>query len=100
MAVDRRAAVAIEPSNGTSHRVGAPGFASAERRFTVNAGRFDWQDDLPPWLLLESCWRAAGFEPPGPVAIRLDTRAFLDPVSGNKIGLGSSAALAWCRYSL
>ena len=94
LAVDRRAQVAIRQRDRGPHRVDTPGLAPAERRFTVRSGAFDWQDDLPPWELLECCWRAAGVEVPGPLAMRLDTRAFRDPCSGRKIGVGSSAALA------
>ena len=94
MAVDRRAEVAIRRLDSGLHRVTAPGLAAAERRFTVRSGAFDWQDGLAAWTLLESCWRAAGFVAPGPLAIRLDTLAFRDPLSGSKIGVGSSAALS------
>ena len=93
IAVDRRAQVAIRPQDHGPHRVDTPGLAAAERRFTVHSGTFGWQDNLPPWELLECCWRAARFDAPGPLAIRLDTRAFRDPCSGRKIGVGSSAAL-------
>lgn len=94
LAVDRRAQVAIRQQARGPHRVDTPGLAAAERCFTVRSGEFDWQDDLPPWKLLECCWRAACIDAPGPLAIRLDTRAFRDPGSGLKIGVGSSAALA------
>ena len=94
LAVDRRAQVAIRQQDRSPHRVDTPGLAAAERCFTVRSGAFDWQDDLPPWELLECCWRAAGVDVPEPLAIRLDTRAFRDPRSGRKIGVGSSAALA------
>lgn len=94
LAVDRRAQVAIRQQDRGPHRVDTPGLAAAERCFTVRSGAFDWQDDLPPWELLECCWRAAGVDVPEPLAIRLDTRAFRDPCSGRKIGVGSSAALA------
>ena len=94
LAVDRRAQVAIRQQDHGPHRVDTPGLAAAERRFTVHSGTFGWQDDLPPWELLECCWRAARVDTPGSLAICLDTRAFRDPRSGRKIGVGSSAALA------
>jgi phosphomevalonate kinase len=65
--------------------------------FLVNAnGEFEWQSndaDRPDFSLLEQVWGALNPVPPKSVDIVLDTRAFADPHSGRKLGLGGSAAL-------
>lgn len=95
VAVDRRARVLIEPHDGDHCVVRAPGFSAESARFSVDTGGLNWLDRSSDYGLFDAVWAAS--QPPvasGAVGISLDTAAFRDPVSGSKIGLGSSAALA------
>ncbi len=94
MAVDRRAKVAITEVPGDHHVVAAPGHVDESRRFLVRDGVFGWLDSSDEFELLEHVWRAAGIERTGGFELRLDTSEFLDPVTGSKTGIGSSAALS------
>jgi phosphomevalonate kinase len=71
MAVDRRAVVTLHASTDGECHVVTPGYEGDDRMRIVDAVR----DDARPACTIE-----------------LDTRAFMD--DGNKIGIGSSAALA------
>ncbi len=95
VAVDRRARVTIETHDGDHCVVRAPGFSSEPGRFRADLGGLHWLAGGDDYGLFEAVWAAS--HPAivdGVVAITLDTGAFRDPASGNKIGLGSSAALA------
>jgi phosphomevalonate kinase len=98
MALDRRAAVTIAPRDAAHHEVVAPGYIDTPLQFDVTAsGEFDWIDSLPSpgaFALLEAVWRRAGVSERAPLSMTLDTRPFVDPGSGQKLGIGSSAALA------
>ena len=95
VAVDRRAAVTIEPHDGEQHLVRAPGFTSATGRFSADSGRVAWMDGGRDFKLFEAVWNTSRpVLPPLALAISLDTAEFHDPDSGIKTGLGSSAALA------
>ena len=98
MAVNRRARVLIEPAAGRRHSLAAPGYVDGRLGFRAGrGGGIEWLDPLPfdgAFRLFECIWRRAGLEPDGPLSITLDTRAFFDAPGGQKLGLGSSAALA------
>jgi phosphomevalonate kinase len=94
VAVDRRAVVSIEGHDGDHHIVTAPGFSSVTARFTADNRGLTWLAGSQDFRLFETVWnesRPSSTE--GSLAISLDTREFRDSGSGNKIGLGSSAAL-------
>lgn len=95
VAVDRRARVTIETQDDDHCRVRAPGFSTEPGHFSADSGGLNWLSGGGDYGLFEAVWAAS--QPAianGAVAITLDTGAFRDPASGNKIGLGSSAALA------
>ena len=98
MAVNRRARVLLEPGAGPRHSLAAPGYVDGRLDFrAVRGGGIEWLDPLPfdgAFRLFECIWRRAGVEPDGALSIALDTRAFFDVPGGQKLGLGSSAALA------
>ncbi len=98
MAVNRRARVLLEPGAGPRHSLAAPGYVNGRLGFrAVRGGGIEWLDPLPfdgAFRLFECIWRRAGVEPGGALSITLDTRAFFDAPGGQKLGLGSSAALA------
>ncbi len=94
MAVDRRARVSVTDSAGPGHTVIAPGHTDREGRFTMEDGRFSWLRNGDPFPLLAALMRATGRDLPGCTAITLDTRSFYAADSGEKLGIGGSAALA------
>jgi phosphomevalonate kinase len=93
MAVDRRARVEIVPTQSDFSEVRAPGYTSARGRFRSDAGVIEWLEGGAEFGLVEFVWQEIGAQIPGNWSIELDTTAFSDPVSGEKLGLGSSAAL-------
>jgi len=97
MAVNRRANVVIKDSSSDQHVVRCPGFAEGEFKFSVGKNReFEWlasETPLPDFSLLEEVWTAANTDISGSVEIVLDTTPFVEASSGNKVGLGGSAAL-------
>lgn len=97
VAINRRASVSIQENGLAQHAVTSPGFADDRFLFSVDAsGGFDWQTsdaERPDFSLLEQVWAALKSVPPAPVDMVLDTRAFTDPSSERKFGLGGSAAL-------
>jgi len=93
MAVNRRATVRVSDFDGDWHRVSAPGYSSLEGRFVSNDATVDWLQGEDEYRIVDAVWRTLGRTEHGSLSIELDTRAFLDSVSGSKIGIGSSAAL-------
>jgi phosphomevalonate kinase len=94
VAVDRRAVVSIEGHDGDHHVVTAPGFSGVTARFTADSRGLTWLAGSQDFKLFETVWNASRpSSTGGSLAISLDTGEFRDSGSGNKIGLGSSAAL-------
>ena len=85
-----RASVRI--STGDSFSVTALGFFDGDLAFSVRDGKLDWGADTSPLPLFDCVWEALRPAVTEPVSIVLDTSAFA--VDGEKLGLGSSAALA------
>ncbi len=94
MAVNRRATVRIEPHDEDYHVVQAPGFSSATGRFRLEPSGVNWLDGGDDYTLFEAILMAGGIRLPQHYRFTLDTQAFLDTDSGDKLGLGSSAALS------
>ena len=92
MAVDRRAVARVSISDADWHRVTAPGFTAVEGRFVGSATGIDWLAGAEQFGLVDAVMQI--HEPAGSLVIELDTSEFVDAASGEKIGLGSSAALA------
>ena len=93
-AVDRRARVAITPSSGDNHRVVAPGYSDIEGSFTLQSSVMHWQQGGDEYRLVEAVWCAMQPEVDASLSLLLDTRDFRETPSGEKTGIGSSAALA------
>ncbi len=93
MALDRRARVTIATSGDDHHRVSAPGLCDQGRRFHCKDGVFEWLDAGFDFGLLEAAWLATNMGCDAGLSLILDTRDFVDPESGQKTGIGSSAAL-------
>jgi len=93
MAIDRRAHVTIAARDDAHHVVSRVGTSNKPCRFKSSDGVIEWIDAGDDFALLEAVWETVGFEPTSNVSLRLDTREFSDVASGNKTGIGSSAAL-------
>jgi phosphomevalonate kinase len=94
MAVDRRARVTIARHDEPFHRVIAPGFSEEEGRFVTESGQIKWLSGGKSYKLLEQIWNEIDACPDAQLSLTLNTREFLDSESGDKFGIGSSAALA------
>ncbi len=97
MAVDRRAIVNMRPVAGPTHTVTAPGYLDGEWRFEWADGNLRWLDELPAagsMHLLECVFAECAWDPANTVEITIDSRALHDPASAQKLGFGSSAAVA------
>lgn len=85
-----RAMVAIAESDALL--VTAKGFLDESRSFELSEGQPDWDGGASPLPLFDAVWKSLAPTIADPVSITLDTTAFVD--NGDKLGLGSSAALA------
>lgn len=94
MAVNRRARVAIVAGTRGQHSILAPGYSSTEGLFRVVDEQIEWSTGAAEYALVECVWHELQPRTEGDVTLMLDTREFLDEVSGEKTGIGSSAALA------
>jgi phosphomevalonate kinase len=95
VAINCRALARIVRTEQEFHSVSTPGHAAGQRRFTANdAGEIDWLDELPNQglRLIEEAWRVCVPAAGERLAVTLDTRDFFAPESGQKLGLGGSAA--------
>jgi phosphomevalonate kinase len=92
MAVDRRARVTIVETGNDHHSVEAPGYWDTKGRFTSEAGELCWKQGRDDYAIVEAAWSTLQLEPDAAIHIKLDTRRFRAP-GGDKLGLGSSAAL-------
>ncbi len=94
MAVDRRARVRITAGENGRHTIVAPGFTKIEGRCVTHDGRIEWLQGRDEFRLVDAVLCTLDALPREPLRIELDTEAFRGRGSAQKIGLGSSAALA------
>ena len=95
LAVNRRAVVTARQADADHHTVTTPGFAGGEWRFTVDAsGRVHGLDERPVdgIPIVDAVFETVSGAGNVSLEIRIDTRPFVDATSGDKLGLGSSAA--------
>lgn len=93
MAINRRAHVSIRQGKSDHHTVTAPGYSERIGRFRIEGSGFRWLENGDEYGLFEAVVGAASIELTQNLGFELDTRAFEDS-HGNKLGFGSSAALA------
>jgi len=94
-AVNRRARVRIVPTNESTHYVTTPGHIDGSWSFGISdSAEIEWTDSQPSndLRLIEEAWRIVSVGKLSPCSIIVDTREFSDPATGQKLGLGSSAA--------
>jgi len=94
MAVNRRARAAVVASTRDQHSVVAPGYSSTEGLFRADNEQIEWLAGGGEYGLVDCVWRELQPVTDGYVTLMLDTREFVDEASGDKTGIGSSAALA------
>jgi phosphomevalonate kinase len=93
MALDRRARVTVTPCEGEWIRVSAPGYTAVEGLLRVVGETLEWSQGASEFALVDAVLRTTGAIPERVVSIELDSNAFRDGASNEKIGIGSSAAL-------
>ncbi len=93
IAVDRRASAQVRTASGASCSVTAPGYRQEPAYFAVRQGEIRWAAKAEPVPVVENAWHLAAIDLGSAVDIVLDTEAFTDPATGQKLGLGSSAAV-------
>jgi len=97
-AIDRRVRVTVAASAADCHSVSTPGYLDGCRRFRLNNnGDLAWLEPAPErgaFSLVEEIWKCFDTAPWPNLSLSIDTQAFYDELSGLKIGLGSSAAVA------
>ena len=93
MAVNRRARVVLADIDSDCSEVRAPGFTDAVGRFESIDGGIRWQDGQASFGVVDAVWRVADLAGTGARAINLDTTEFIDSVTQQKVGIGSSAAI-------
>ncbi len=108
MAVDRRATVSMRPGTASTHTLSTPGYVDGAWRFESAGGEIRWLDELPEprsMHLMECVFAECAWSPTEATDVTIDSRALHDPESGEKLGFGSSAAVAVglaaaCRLSV
>tara|TARA_R110002096_G_scaffold154_21_gene909 strand:+ start:29480 stop:30460 length:981 start_codon:yes stop_codon:yes gene_type:complete len=93
MAINRRARVSLKPAHESAGSVTAPGFNDAVGRFRIADGELHWLADSASFAVVDAAWQACSVRPAGAFDLVLDSSAFVDSTSGNKLGIGSSAAI-------
>jgi len=93
MAIDRRAHVTVAASDSEHHVVSRVAKNSKPCRFKSSDGVIEWIDAGEDFALLEAVWETVGLAPTSNLSLQLDTSEFSDIATGNKTGIGSSAAL-------
>lgn len=97
VALNRRVFVTISENSRNVHCVTAPGLAHGEHCFDADvAGSLRWKDpaDADVFKLFELVWRKFSLASQPGMSIRIDSNVFMHPESKQKLGLGSSAAVA------
>jgi mevalonate kinase len=93
MAVNRRARVDLGIIDAEFSEVMAPGFTAAIGRFKSNGNDIQWLDGQISFAVVDAVWGAVDFGSDSARAINLDSTEFIDSATGQKIGIGSSAAI-------
>lgn len=97
VALNRRATVSISENSRSFHCVTAPGLVAGEHCFEANgSGALRWVNpaDAGVFTLFELVWRKFALASQPAMSICIDTDVFLHVGSKQKLGLGSSAAVA------
>ena len=93
MAVNRRAHVELGLIDADFSAVTAPGFTDAIGRFKSNGNDIQWQDGQASFAVLDAVWSVVDSGSTRARSINLDSTDFIDSATGQKMGIGSSAAI-------
>ena len=93
MAVNRRARAVVDTTDSEFSSVESPNYTATIGRFQASDGVLRWQEGQQEFGVVDSVWRIAGHADKPSLAIKLDSSEFIDHDSGEKIGIGSSAAI-------
>lgn len=97
MAVNRRVVVTAKDTGGDEHVLRAPGLQTGRWRFRSVSGAIEWLDGSPlpgTFALFERLWSQLPPSPGQAYSLVLDSSAAVDPLTGRKLGVGASAAIA------
>lgn len=97
VALNRRVLVTLAENSRDTHCVTAPGLIPGEHRFDVDdSGALRWMDpaDADVFRLFELVWRKFSVASQPGMSICIDSNVFMHAGSKQKLGLGSSAAVA------
>jgi phosphomevalonate kinase len=94
MAIDRRASVRLTPIAGDVSVVTAAAFTDVTGHFHNSGAGIVWQDGEDAFSIVNAVLRAADRIPRNAISLQLDTSEFMQVESRQKLGIGSSAALA------
>jgi phosphomevalonate kinase len=93
MAVNRRACATLRDIDASESRVSAPGFSDDIAHFRTTDDGVQWLPEPTKFELIDAVWRATDDQLSSAMAIDLNTDSFVDHASGEKLGVGSSAAI-------
>lgn len=91
MAVNRRASVTVSALEDDCHVIDSVGHDPG--RFKSDGGKLQFVAGERSHRLFAAVWNTVAPTPTGSRIFKLDTNSFVDPDSGKKLGIGSSAAL-------
>lgn len=93
MAVDCRALASIVAVAGDISTVTAAGYSDDVGRFRITGEGLHWMPGGRAFNVVSQAWRAAQMSAATAMRIELDSTRFVNAKTGQKIGLGSSAAV-------
>ncbi len=92
-AIQRVARVWISDAEDEISSVSAPGYTDVVGRFSITDGEICWLAGDREFAIVDTVLRASGGDLAGNCSITLDSSEFIDAVTRQKTGLGSSAAV-------
>lgn len=93
MAINRLASASISARRGPTSTVRAPGYSTQVGEFEITDDGLQWLRGKSEFAVVDVAFAAGAIAAGSAIDIQLDTSAFVDSASGNKIGIGSSAAI-------
>jgi phosphomevalonate kinase len=97
MALDRRVSVSVAETTNRCNEFEAPGLIEGRWLFADRGnGGLHWQDGFPSesFRLFEAVWQRCSLSSHAALSVCIDSRNLRDNLSGTKLGLGSSSAVA------
>lgn len=93
MALDRRAVVRSRTIDSDHSEFASPAFTEQVGKCDIRTSPIRWAGGAKEYSLVDAVLRRMRVASQSNVSMRLDTSAFVDAATGQKLGIGSSAAL-------